>query len=232
MPISTTLSLSPRRVAGSHPWTRLRSTLCLSPSSSLCLFADTPACTPGQGMGPRFASPQQAQRVSSPGRGLTPLTKLGSTLCLFPSSSTCLLADTLACTPGQGMGLHFASLHLAQRVSSASRGLAPQDKAYVHAFPLSTRLIVSSRRVVGLHRGTRLGFTFCLSPPGSACVIKESWARSPGQGLYPHFHSPHQAQTVSSPSRGLASQDYALVYASPLTTTLSVSPRRVVASHH
>ena len=131
-------------------------------------------------------------------------TRLGSTFCLSPPGSACVLAKSRARTAQQGFGPSFASLYYAHRDCSPSRELAPQDKAWVHALPLSTTLSVSPRQVAGLHPWTRLGSTFCLSPSGSACLLAGTRARTPGQGLGPRSASLHQAQRVSSLSRGLA----------------------------
>ena len=182
--LSTRLSMSPRRVKGSHPRTRLGFTLCFSPPGSACLLAKSRACTTQQGLNPRFASIHQAQCVSSQSRRLAPRnkawvhvlplstrlsmsprrfaesyrkTRLGSTLCLSPSSSALLFAKSRACTAGQDFSLSFASLHQIQRVSPPSCGLTPQDMASVYALPLSTRLSVSSRRFAGSHPRTMLG---------------------------------------------------------------------------
>ena len=172
MPLSIRFSVSLRRVAGSHPWTRL-----------------------------------------------------SSTFCLFPPGSACLLAESRARTAQQGLGPRFASLHQAQRVSSQSRGLAPQDKAWIHALPLSATLSVSLLLVACSHRRTGLGSTLCLSPPGSACLLAYSRDRTAGQSSGPRFASLHQAQRVSSSSCWLELQDKAWVYALSLSTRLSISPR-------
>ena len=259
MPFSTSLSVSPRRVEGSHRRARLGSTLGLSPPSLAFLLAKSRARTTGQGLGLRFATIHQAQRVSTPIQGnahqdkawvhALPLssklsafpcqvagshrrTRLDSTPCLSPPSSALLLANPLARTAGQGLSLRFASLHQAQRFTLPRRGLAPQHKAWVHDLPLSTRVVVSPRRVVGSHRMTRLGSTLCLSSPGSACLLIESRDRTAGQSLDPHFVSLLKAQRFSLPSRRLAPQDKAWVYALPLSTRLSVSPREVAGSHN
>ena len=86
-------------------------------TGSACLFAESRACTVRQGLGPRFPSLHQAHRVPSTSRGSHPQTWLGSTFCLFPPGSACLLAELRACTAGQGMGQRFASLQQAQRFS-------------------------------------------------------------------------------------------------------------------
>ena len=153
MPLSITLSVSLRRVASLHRMTRLGSNFCLSPPRSVCLFGDSQARTHGQGLGPRFSSLHQAQSVSSPSRGLTLLNKAwvhdlplssrlsvchrrvagsnratrpGSTLCLSPPDSACLIAESLSRTAGQGLGPSFASLFQAHCFSFTSSGLAPQ----------------------------------------------------------------------------------------------------------
>ena len=144
-------------------------------------------------------------------------TRLGSTFCVSPPGSACVLAKSRARTAQQGFGPSFASLYYAHRDSSPSRELAPQDKALVHALPLSTTLSVSPRQVTCSHPWTRLGSTLCLSPLGSACLLADTRARTPGQGFFPRFASLHQPQRVSSPSRRLA----------PLTrlwSTLCLSP--------
>ena len=140
-------------------------------TGSACLLAESRACIVGQGLGPRFASLHQAHRVSSTSRGSHPRTNFGSTFCLFPPGSECLLAESRFCTAGQGMGPRFASLQQAQRFSSSSRGLAPQDNIWVQVLPLSTRLKVSFRRLEGSHRSTSLGCSFFLFSPGSACLL-------------------------------------------------------------
>ena len=94
--------------------------------------------------------------------------------------------------------------------------------------PLSTSLIISPRRVVGLHQRTRLGCTLCLSPPGSACLLGESRARTAGQGFGPRFAFLNQAHRLSSPSGRLAPRDKNWVHVLKLSTMLSVSHRRVV----
>ena len=207
LPLSTRLSVSPRPVTGMHRRTRFGSTLCLSPPSSALLLAKSKARTAGHGLGLRFASLHQAQHNSSPSRVLALQDKAVSTLCLSPPSSALLLAESRACTPEQGLRPRFASLLQAQRFSLSSCGLAPQDKAWVYALPLSTRLSVSLRRVAGSHRRTLLGSTLCLSPPGSAYLLFECSARTAGKGFRPSFASLHEAQCVSSPSRGLEAQD-------------------------
>ena len=160
--------------------------------------------TTGQGLGLRFDS---LHRLSvSPRRVASSYlrTRLWSTLYFSHPSSALLLAKTRASTARQRLGLRFASLHQAQCVSSLSRRIASHNKAWVHALPLSTLLSVSPRRVAGSHRATRLGSMLCLSPPGSACVLAESWARTAGQCLGPCFASHIQAQRFSLPSQGHA----------------------------
>ena len=149
----------------------------------------------------RFPSLNQAQRVPSPSHGLSPQekawvnallfstklslshrrvagshykTRLGFTLCLSPTNSALLLDMLQTRTAGQSLGLRIASLHEAHRFSSPCRGLEPQEKAWVYALPLSTWLCVSPRRVAGTHRRARVGSMFCLSPPGSACLLAET----------------------------------------------------------
>ena len=173
--------------------------------------------------------PLSTRLIVSPRRVAGPhqRTRLGSTLCLSPPGSACLLGESQARTIGQGFDIRFISLHQAQRVFSPSHGLAPHKKAWVQALPLSTRLIVTPRQVTSSHRRTRLGSTLCLSLPLSACLLAESLACTHGQGLGPCFASLHQAQRVSSPIRWLAPLDKDWVHALPLPTRLSVSPRRV-----
>ena len=154
-----------------------------------------------------------------------------STLLLSPPGSSCLLAKSRACTAEQGLVTRFASLLQTQCFSLTSCRIEPQDKAWVYAFPLSTRLIVSLRRVVGLHHWTRCGFMFCLSPPSSACLLAETRAFTAGQGLALRFASLHQDQTVFSPSHGLATHNKAWVHVLPLPTRLSVCPCQVAGSH-
>ena len=158
-------------------------------------------------------------------------TRLGSTLSLSHQGSACLLAESRARTAQQGMDPQFASLLHAQRFSFPSRGLAPQDKAWVYALTLSIRFGVSPRRVAGSHRKRRLGSTLCLSPPSSALLIAKSWARTAGQGLGLRFASLHQGQQVSSPSRELAPHNKAWVHVLPFSTRLSESPCHVGVSH-
>ena len=187
-------------------------------------------------MSPLFASLHHAQCVSSASRKLAPIdkawvhafplsirvrvsprrvagshlwTKLGSMLCLFPPGSACVLADSRASTAQQSLGPRFASLHQTQLVSSQSRDLAPQDKAFVHALPLSSKLTASPSQVAASHRRTRLRSTFCLSQPGSACLLPESPARTEGQDLVPRFASLLQTQRSSLTSSRLAPQDKA-----------------------
>ena len=150
---------------GSQLRTRLRSTFCFSPP---------------------------AQRLSSPSRGLAPLTRLWSTLCLSPPGSACLLAESRARTVDQGFGPRFASLLQAQHFLP-SCCLAPHGKASFYALPHSTRLSVSPRRVVGSHRTTRLGSRLWLSPQGSACLVAKSRALTGQQGMSPRFSSFLQA---------------------------------------
>ena len=152
------------------------------------------------------------------------MTKLESSLCLSPKGSASLLAESLARTKGQGFGPCFASLHKAQLVFSPKRGLPPQDKAWVHTLPLSPRLSLCPRRVAGLHRTTRLGSTFCVSPQGSACVLAKSRVLTAQQGFGPSFASLYYAHRDCSPSRELAPQDKAWVHALPLSSKLSASP--------
>ena len=154
-------------------------------------------------------------------------TRLMSTLLLSPPGSSCLLAKSQACTAEQGLGPRFASLLLIQYFSLTSCRLEPQDKAWVYAFPLSTRLIVSLRRVVGSHHRTRFWFMFCLSPPSSACLLAETRAPTLEQGLALRFTSLHQPHTVCSPSHGLAPHNKAGVHVLPLSTRLSVCPCQV-----
>ena len=156
-------------------------------------------------MGPRFACLHQAKRVSSPSRGLEP--------------------------PGQSLGPRFASLHQVQRFSSESRRLAPRNKAWANALPLSSKLSASPCQVMGLHRRTWPASTFRLSHSGSACLLSESWNRCAGLGINPRFTTLHQAQRVSLPIRRLAPRDKAWVQVLPLSTRLSVSPRRVAGTH-
>ena len=150
-----------------------------------------------------------------------------STLCLSQPGASSLLAEWLACTAGQGYGSRITSLHHAQRDSSLSRWLAAPDKACIHTFTLSTRLKLSPRQVDGSHRRTMLWSTLRLSQPDSACLLGESWPRTTGQGLYPRFASLHQAQRLSSPSRGLTPQDKAWIHAYPLSSKLGASPYHV-----
>ena len=150
---------------GSTLRTRLRSTLCFSPP---------------------------AQRLSSPSRGLAPLTRLWSTLCLSPPGSACLLAESRARTVDQGFGPRFVSLLQAQYFLPRCV-LANHGKASVYALPHSTRLSVSPHRVGGSHYTTRLGFTLWLSPPGSACLVAKSRALTAQQGMSPRFGSFLQA---------------------------------------
>ena len=189
------------------------------------------AHTAQKGIGPRFASLQQAQRVSSPSRevaphdkalvhalpltsklsasscqvaGSHPRTRLGSTLLISPPGSVCLFAKLWTQNTGQCLGLRFASHNQAHRVSSPSRGLAPQDKAWVHVLPLSIRLRVSPRRIAGSHRRTRLRSMLCLSPPSSALLLAKSQARTAHQDSGPCYESLQQANRASSLSCELA----------------------------
>ena len=151
----------------------LGSTLCLSLSSSACLLAESRARTAGQGLGPLFVS--------------------------HPNSA--LLFDKLRVrTATQGFGLSFASVHLAQRVSSQSRVLVTPDKAWIHTFTLSTRLRVSHRRVMGGHLRTMLGSMLRLSQLGSACLLADLRPRTAGQIFGLRFISLQPAQRVSLPS--------------------------------
>ena len=163
--------------------------------------------------------------------GLHHRTRYRSTLCLSPPGSACFLADYRARIAQQVLVPCFASLHQAQRVFSLSQGLASRNKALVHALLLSTRLSVTPGRVAVLHRRTRFCSKLCVSPPGSELPLAKSRARIIGQGLSPRFATLHQAQRFSSTSRGLAPWDKALVYALPLSTMLSGSPRRFACSH-
>ena len=196
-PLSTTLIVSPRRVVGLHPRTRLGSTFCLSPQAQRVssrshglapldkdwvhvfpLFTRlivsprrVAARTPRHGLGLRFASFHQVQRVSSPIAGLHRRTRYGSTLCLPPTGSAFFLIESLGRTAGQYLGPGFASLYQAQSVFSPIRGLASVNKSWVQFFPLFTRLSVSSRLVASSHCATSLGSTFCLSPQDQACFL-------------------------------------------------------------
>ena len=154
-----------------------------------------------------------------------------STLCLSPPNSALHLDKSQARTAGQGLSLWFSSLHQAHRLSSPSRGLAPQDKAWVYGLCLSTRLSVSPRRVAGSHCRTLVGSTFCLSPPGSACLLAETRAPNARQGFGPRFAFFHQAQPVSSPSCRLAPHNKAWVQVLPLSIRLSVCPCQVAGLH-
>ena len=155
-----------------------------------------------------------------------------STLLISPPGSSCLLAKSRAFTAAeQGLRPRFASLLQTQCFSLTRCRLEPQDKAWVYAFLLSIRLIVSLRRVVGPHHRTRFGFMFSLSPPSSAYLLAETQALTAGQGLALRFASLHQAQTVSSPSHGLASHNKAWVHVLPLCTRLSVCPFQVAGSY-
>ena len=158
-------------------------------------------------------------------------TRLGPSLCLSQPGSAFLLLESPACTAGQGLCARFNSLHQAHRVSSPSRGLAPQDKAFVHALPLSSKLIVYPRRVAGSHHRTKVGSTACVSPPGLAYLLGESRARTAGHLLIPRFVSLRQAQRVSLPKRELLTQDKASVHALPFSIRLSLYPRRVAGLH-
>ena len=82
---------------------------------------------------------------------------------------------------------------------------------------------MSPRRVMGSNPWTMFASKLCLSPPSSLYVLAESRARTAGQSFDPGFASLHQIQHVSSPSRKFAQQDKALVYALPLSSSLSVS---------
>ena len=148
----------------------------LSPSGSAFVLADYRARIAQQVLGPCFACLYMAQRVFSLSPGLasrnkalvyamllstrlsvTPhrvavlhrRTRLWSTLCLSPPCSAGLLADLLACTAEQTLGLLFPSHHQGQRVFSPSRGLTLKEKAWVHALPLSTRISVSPCQFAG-----------------------------------------------------------------------------------
>ena len=158
------------------------------------------------------------------------MTRLYFTFCLSQPGPAYFLAESRARHPGQGFGPCFDSLHKAQYVSSLSRRLAPQNKVWIYTLLLTYSLCVSPCRVSGSHRRTRLGSTFCHSPSGSACLLAESRARNEGQGLGPRFDYLHQAQHITSPSRGLAPQDKAWTHVLPFSTRLSVSPRRVAGS--
>ena len=120
-------------------------------------------------------------------------TRLGYTLCLSPPSSKLLLAKSWARIARKGLGQRFTSFQLAQRVTSPIQGLASQDKAWVYSLPLSTWLSVSPRRVAGTLRRARVWSMFCLSPPGSACLLAETQIPTADQG----FVSLHQAQPLS-----------------------------------
>ena len=145
-PPSITLIISPRQVVGSHPKTRLWSTFCLSP---------------------------QAQRVSSLSHGLASLDK--AWVLVLPLFTRLIVSPrrVAARTPGQILGLRFASFHQVQSVSSPSRDFAPQDKVWVHALPPSNRLSVFPHRVAGSHRRTIFGSRFCLFPPGPKCLFAD-----------------------------------------------------------
>ena len=172
--------MSPCRVVSSHRRRRIRSTLCVSLSGSACLFDKSPSLTAQQGLGPRVPSFNHAHRFSSPSRGLAPSDKTWVYVLPLSIGSACFLAESRACTVGQGLGPRFASLHQAHRVSSTSLSSQPWP---------------------------RLGSTFCLSPSGSACLLAESRARTVGQGFGLNFASLQQAHRVSLPSRRLASQE-------------------------
>ena len=143
-------------------------------------------------------------------------TRLGYTLCLSPPSSK-LLAKSWARIAGKGLGQRFTSLQLAKRVTFPIQGLASQDKAWVHALALSTWLSVSLRRVAGTHRRASVGSMFCLSPPGSACLLTETQIPTADQGLGPYFASLYQANLLSSSSRGLAPHNKNWVHVLPLS---------------
>ena len=136
--------------------------------------------------------------------GLHRRTWPGSTLRLSHSCSVCLLSESWARCARLGINLRFATLHQAQRVSLPIRRLAPRDKAWSK---------------------------LCLSPPGSACLLVDSQARTARQGLGSCFASLHKPQCVSSPIRGLAPWDKSWVHALFLCTRFSVSPCRVGGSH-
>ena len=193
MPLSNRLIVSPCRVVSSHRRRRIRSTLCISLSGSACLLDNPRALTAQQGLGPRFSSFHHAHRLSSPSRGLAPPDKTWVYVLPLSTCSACLLAESRACTVGQGLGPRFASLHQAHRVSSTSRSS---------------------------HLRTSLGSTFCLFPPGSACLFAESRVCTAGQGMGPRFASLQQAQRFSSSSRGLEPQDNICVQVLPLSTRL------------
>ena len=144
-------------------------------------------------------------------------TRLGFTLCLSHTNSALLLDKLQTRTAAQSLGLRIASLHQAHRFSSPCGGLEPQDKSWVYALPLSTWLCVSPRRVAGTHRRARVGSMFCLSPPGSACLLAETQIPTADQGLGPHLASLHQVRPLSSPSHGLAPHNKNWVHVLPLS---------------
>ena len=148
--------MTPRQVASSHRRTMLWSTLCLSLPLPASLLAELQARNHGQGLGPRFASLHQAQRVSSPSYGLAPLDKVWV--------HTLPFSTRLSVSPHRVAGSHRAT-----RILST--------------YCLSTRLSVSNRRVAVSHRRTRLESTLCLSPPSLAHLLDKSWACNLGQCL-------------------------------------------------
>ena len=164
----------------------------LAPQSS-ALLEKSWGRTTGQGLGVRFDSlhwlSMSSRRVASSHLR----TRLWSTLYFSHPSSALFLAKPRASIARQRLGLRFASLHQAQCVSSLSHRIASRNKAWFHALPFSTLLSVPPLRVAGSHRATRLGSMLCLSPPGSACVLAESWAQTAGQCLGPRFASHIQA---------------------------------------
>ena len=220
--------MSPCRVVSSHCRRRIRSTLCVSLLGSACLLDKSRTLTAQQGLGSRFPSFHHAHCLSSPSRGLAPPDKTWVYVLLLSTGSACLIAESRACTVGQGLGPRFASFHQAHRVSWTSRGS---------------------------HSRTRLGSTFCLFPPGSVCLIAESRACTAGQGMGPRFSSLqqaqrfssssrigqqvlgavfaslHQAQRVFSISRELAPRNKSRVHVLPLSTIPSMFSRLVTGLH-
>ena len=192
--------------------------LCFSPPGSACLLANREVTPHDKILVHALPLSSKLSASSCQFAGSYPRTRLGSTLLISPPGSACLLAESWARNTGQYLGLRFLSHNQAHRVSSPSRGLAPQDKAWVHVLPLSIRLSLSPRRIAGSHRRTRLGSTLCPSPPSSALLLAKSQARTVGEGYGLRIASLHQAQRVSSPCRGLAPQDKTWVNALPLST--------------
>ena len=144
LPLSTRLSMSPRRVTGFYRGLMLGSIFCLSSPGLSCLLDES--------------------RLALPDKAWVYVLTLSTRLSVSPRRVAFL-------TSGQGMGPRFAYLHQIQRVSSSSRGLALQDKAWVQVLPLTTRISVSPRGSSGSHSATSHGSMFCLSPPGSACFL-------------------------------------------------------------